>query len=1105
MVVPAATTEERRIVTALFCDLVGFTASSENADPEDVDRMLSAYAAMARREIEYHGGVVEKFIGDAVVGVFGVPTAHEDDAERAVRAGLGICASAAELQMAGDAPLRLRVGINTGEVLARMSVEPGSGERFLAGDPINTASRIQSAAPEMGVTVGPRTYGATKATVEYRALEPVTLKGKAEPLPIFEAIGSRSKTGVDLTGAQASRYIGRQEELASLRAVFDMARKDRTTRLATVIADAGMGKSRIVAELRTHARKGPEPVTWHQGRCLPYGEGITFWALGEIVKTHAGILESDSPATASDKLDDALPASAQQVWLRERMLPLIGLESAVSATREESFAAWHAFIQGMASSEPLVLVFEDLHWADTSMLEFLEYLAVQPSDDPILLLGTARPELLAKHPDFAASVPNARRISLQPLSTDDTATLVTSLIGAVVPDELAAPIIERADGNPLYAEEYVRLLRDRDLIVEADGAVVLRPGVELPLPESIHAVLAARLDTLPPAQRALLGDAAVIGKVFWNGALQEMGNRSAADVEHALGDLSELGFLRPAAQSSMGGEHEFAFWHVLGRDVAYGQLPRAARAAKHAAAATWLESKLGGRVDDIADVLADHWGTALDLSKAAGQQDRAKEYEPKVIGFLVRAGERAKGLDPAAAMVRFDAALRLASPGHLERPGILLRLGEAGPEVGRIKESYPVLEEAVASFDERGDWRSKARALIASKIAYDADTGLREKPNVLDRAIEILEAHEPTPELIDALTERGVDLTFGPLPASAFADLDRAMAVAVELGLPKPGRALGFRGHNRLDLGDRGGIDDFREAIALCVAAGDGHNIAVNKVNLGTWLWKYEGPAPAVAQMRDAMDDARRFGFQPLLEGMTLFHLQVVKDTGAYDEVIETWETVRRPGDPAMRQSYHAPEVVYALRGRRDEAMAQIDELEELARGAKNAEPKVALLANAAFIRATFGDPQAACALLEEVLAVPDGKKVEAATTTMLPTMIRVALEADRLDLAERLLADLEPRYPYAAISQDAMRARVAEAHGRLDEALEGHRDAATRWAEFGIPLEEGHARFGEARCLIGLGRHTEAEGPLSAARAIFERLRVPAASAATHQGADQA
>ena len=386
----ASLTEERRVVTALFCDLVGFTATSEAADPEDVDRMLSGYAAMARREIERHGGVVEKFIGDAVVGIFGIPTTHEDDALRAVRAGLDICTKAADLTGLAGAAVKLRVGINTGEVLARLSVDAGSGERFLAGDAVNTASRIQSAAPEMGVAVGLATYQATRGAIEYHELEPATLKGKDQPVRIFHAVSTKARTGVDLTRPQAATYIGRADELAELTQLFESTGAETPVRLVTVIGEAGMGKSRMVAELRAHVDKRAGPVTWRQGRCLPYGEGITFWALGEVVKAEAGILESDSPVDAEAKLNAVVPSGPDQTWMRERLLPLIGLES-TSANRDESFAAWRLFLEGMAADHPAVVVVEDLHWADEAMLAFLENVAKEGAHGPALPAGHGTP------------------------------------------------------------------------------------------------------------------------------------------------------------------------------------------------------------------------------------------------------------------------------------------------------------------------------------------------------------------------------------------------------------------------------------------------------------------------------------------------------------------------------------------------------------------------------------------------------------------------------------------------------------------------------------------------------------------------------------------
>lgn len=620
--------EERKVITSLSCDLIGFTATSESADPEDVDQMLSAYSAMARAQIEAHGGVVEKFIGDAVVGFFGAPGAHEDDPERAVRAGLRIVEDAEELEAVGGAPLRLRVGINTGEALVRLGITPGSGERLVAGDAINTASRLQSVAPEMGVAVGLATYEATAVVFDYEELEPATLKGKSEPVRVFHAKAPRARLGTDLTRTHDTPFIGREVDLALLKGIFDKAVAANSVQLVTVVGEPGLGKSRIVAELGAYVDARPELVTWHQGRCLPYGEGITFWALGEIVKAHAGILESDPPDAASVKLDALLPEGDERAWFRQRLLPLLGIEATSSAEREELFTAWRRFLELIAEDDPTVLVFEDLHWADDAMLAFLEHLGDRAEGVPLLVIGTARPELFERHPDYAAGLRNATPINLSPLSSEETARLVSALLETtVIPAELQQPILDRAEGNPLYAEEFVRLLRDKDLLVKKGSSWELREGAEVPFPDSVQALIAARLDTLGPEAKSMLADAAVVGKVFWAGAVAAMGGRDLAEVTDALRELSRKELVRPARRSSIEGEAEHAFWHVLTRDVAYAQLPRASRASRHVAAAKWIESKAPERVEDLADVLAYHYSTALELARASGQTEQATELE----------------------------------------------------------------------------------------------------------------------------------------------------------------------------------------------------------------------------------------------------------------------------------------------------------------------------------------------------------------------------------------------------------------------------------------------------------------------------------------------
>jgi class 3 adenylate cyclase len=424
--------EERKIVTSLFCDLIGFTATSEAADPEDVDRMLAAYSAMARTQIEAFGGVVEKFIGDAVVGIFGVPAAHEDDPERAVRAGLRIVENATDLETVSGKPLRLRVGINTGEALVRLRVTPGSGERFLAGDAINTASRIQSVAPDMGVAVGLSTYEATSAVFDYAELEPETLKGKSEPVRVFHAKTPRARLGTDLTRTHDTPFIGREIDLGLLKGIFEKTIAAEAVQLVTVVGEPGLGKTRLVAELFADIDARTELVAWRQGRCLPYGEGVTFWALGEIVKAHAGILESDPPEVAEAKLDAVIPGGVEHAWFSQRLRPLLGMEATSQAEREELFTAWRRFLEHIAEQNPTVIVFEDLHWADDAMLAFLEHLADRAEGVPLLVIGTARPELFERHPDYAAGLRNATPINLAPLSNEETRRLVSALLDSTI-------------------------------------------------------------------------------------------------------------------------------------------------------------------------------------------------------------------------------------------------------------------------------------------------------------------------------------------------------------------------------------------------------------------------------------------------------------------------------------------------------------------------------------------------------------------------------------------------------------------------------------------------------------------------------------------------
>ena len=383
----------------------------------------------------------------------------------------------------------------------------------------------------------------------------------------------------------------------------------------------------------------PELIAWRKGRCLPYGEGITFWALGEIVKAEAGILESDDPETAREKLLRAIPESEpDRDWLLARVGTLVGLD-APPAEREESFTAWRRFLEQIAATRPAVFVVEDLHWADPAMLEFLEHLGEWMQGLQVVIVATARPELFEHHPNWAGGMRNATTIALGPLSHDETAELVAAMLDqTLLPANVQAAILDRSGGNPLYAEEFVRMLKDRGLLVKSGGTWRLDETDDIPFPDTVQALIAARLDTLSSDHKALLQDASVIGQVFWAEAVAEIRDLDPDEVRHVFHDLSRKELVKPVRSSSMAGQTEYAFWHLLVRDVAYGQIPRTARAAKHEAAAAWIETRSPDRLEDLADVLAHHYEQALAWSAASGQPLN-EELAARARRFLVLAGE----------------------------------------------------------------------------------------------------------------------------------------------------------------------------------------------------------------------------------------------------------------------------------------------------------------------------------------------------------------------------------------------------------------------------------------------------------------------------------
>ncbi|MDH4177832.1 MAG: AAA family ATPase, partial [Thermoleophilia bacterium] len=898
----------------------------------------------------------------------------------------------------------------------------------------------------------------------------------------------RARFGTDVIRGLSTPLVGRELELLQLRTVFDRVASDGSVQLVTLVGEPGVGKSRLVAELGAYLDGRRELVRWRQGRCLPYGEGITFWALGEIVKAHAGVLESDPPAEAQAKLERVLPEGDDAPWLRARLLPLLGIEAGLPVAREESFAAWRRFLESIADEGPAVLVFEDVHWADEALLAFLEHLADWAQGVPLLVVCTARPELYERHQAWGAGLKNATTVSLAPLSDADTSRLVSALLHqAVLPGETQQLLLERAGGNPLYAEEFVRMLRDRELL-DAHGRL-LGDG-EIAFPESLQALIAARLDTLPPDRKSLLQDAAVIGKVFWSGAVTAMGGRERTDVEKALHDLVRKELVRPFRQSSMEGEQELGFWHVLVRDVAYGQVPRAQRAEKHAKAVEWLERKAGERVEDIAEVLAYHTGEAIALAEATGDATLAAGLSPAARRYALLAGERALGLDTAKAQQLLQRAVELTGTDEPEYPTVLLRWASAAHQGGDFAGAAEALERAASSFRMRGDVRGAAAALESLSVVrhYLGDPRQLE---FAQEAVALLESL-PGPELVEAVDRlAGAHLVEGRARES-LVTADRAIDLAASLGLPQPARALGFRGAARCLLGDREGLRDLERAQELLLEQGRGRDAVIAAFNRIAVGCEIEGPAAGLAGYDDVISLAESRGIAEVAIGTRGVRIGLLVEAGRLDDAI-----AEAPGAiadlEAIGHGIELPRAQAALArarretGARELARALAEVALEGAEATANPALLVGVAATAAQTRTDEGAIDEARTLLVDVAQGPEFLQAGEATA-YLPLLTRGALLVGDVALAEQMCSDIEPLHPAHEAALAASRGLIAEARGALELATETFGEAAGRFASLGAGLEHAYAVLGQGRCLAALG-DPSAESTLREARRLFAEM----------------
>jgi class 3 adenylate cyclase/tetratricopeptide (TPR) repeat protein len=1050
--------EERKVVSVLFADLVGFTTRAEQMDPEEVRAVLQPYHAALRRDLERFGGTVEKFIGDAVMAVFGAPVAHEDDPERAVRAALAI-----RDRIVAEGRLHVRIGITTGEALVTLDARAEAGEGMVAGDVVNTASRLQGVAPVDAIVVDEPTYRATTRSIEYRDGHAVVVRGKSEPLQVREVVSARSRFGVDVRQAGGTELVGRVREIELLVGALQRAISDREPQLVTIVGVPGIGKSRMVWELFDHIEGGSDLVSWRQGRSLPYAEGVSFWAFGEIVKAETGILETDAPDEAARKLAESIAAldleRSDAEWIDRHLRPLVGLEASAELHgdhRGEAFTAWRQFLEALAEHRPLVVVFEDLHWADEGLLDLIDHLADWTTGVPLLIVATTRPDLLTRRPGWGGGRPNAFSISLGPLSDAEAARLVAALVERVdLPVRLREAVIDRAQGNPLYAEEFARLFAERGHLED--------------LPGSVQGIIAARLDGLVREEKELLQDAAVLGKVFWSGALSEMRGRERAGVEQALHGLERKEFIRRARRSSVAGETEYAFRHILVRDVAYAQIPRAERGDRHARAAGWMESL--GRAADHAELLAGHYLAAIELSRAAGRQ--VEGYAERARSALRSAGDRALSLNAfAAAANHYRAALELMPVDDPDRPLVLFGYGKALRTSAEAGEE--ALAEAEASLRATGrlDLAAEA-AVLQAELTWYAGDGETTAAH-LGRATELVKDQPLSASKAYVLS----DLSRFAMLAARSDDAIRlgreAVAIAEPLGLDEiRAHALNNIGTARVAAGDPAGIDDVLLAVEIGEAA-KSPDVARAMNNLHVSYDIIGDKRRGTAYVRTAYARARELGNVPLERFTRAVLATIGYAEGTWDEALRTLDDFIAEAETGRGYTLDSEHRVYRARIRfaRSDVDGALEDAEHgLAAARRIGDPQTVLpaLGCSAWLMVQTGRDVDADPRLDEALGLARNAP-QITPTELVMALVRRGRRADIAPIVEAIAPTRWRDLLMAITVGDSVKAAdIAEVAGILPTCA--------------------LLRLAAAEQLLGQGRVDEARSCLESARGFWRSV----------------
>jgi class 3 adenylate cyclase/tetratricopeptide (TPR) repeat protein len=883
---------ERRVCSVLFCDLVGFTPLSESRDAEEVRELLTRYFDTARTVIRRYGGIVEKFIGDAVMAVWGTPVAVEGDTERAVRAALDLVSAVAALGAEVNAPaLAARAGVVTGSVAVAVGA---TNQGMVAGDAVNTAARVQSIAHAGSVFVDSATQRLAQAAVEFEDAGVHALKGKGEPQQLWRALRVLSGVG----GAQRvdgleAPLIGRDSELRLIKDVFHSSADRGQPRLMVVLGPAGVGKSRLGWEFEKYVDGLSDEVLWHRGRCLSYGEGVAFWALAEIVRQRLGIAEEDDVPVAAGKLATGLaryvPDAPEQDYIGVRLARLLGLPFAADTgqplAREELFAGWRLWFELLTGDSPVVMLIEDVHSADDGLLAFLDHLMDWSRDVPIFVLAFARPELEERNPGWPIGR-NRTTLALHPLDPQFMSSLLDALIPGM-PSGAVSAIAEHAHGIPLFAVETVRALIDRDIVVPREGAYRLVGDIgQLTVPDSLHGLLAARLDALPPESRALLADAAVLGSTFPAEALVAVSGRDDAEVRAALADLVRREVLDILADKLSPQRGTYRFVHEMLRQVAYETLSRHDRKSRHLAVAAHLRATLANDGEEVVDVIARHYLDALAAVPDAMDVEQTREL---AIDALIRAGERAARTGAqgrAAASFAHSAELCDAiEAGNPRRAAELWeRAAWAALDHGDFDAVVPHADHARARYVGSDDRRAAARVQVIAAMALRRGAHFIDATERLDEALGVLKDN-PDSDTVRAMEQRAsVEIFSGGARGGRLAE--EALRLAQSIGVGPAVLANAFTSRGIALVNENRSAEAaayFREASRLAEQGNDRKAQGIALLNLSDALSSHS-PSEAVEVAREGAVVLRMLGNRYLYSGALQNAVIALLSTSRWDE-----------------------------------------------------------------------------------------------------------------------------------------------------------------------------------------------------------------------------